>query len=314
MREFDVIAVLEGKHPSPPLPDLQMIVQNDLTAVLSATPRADLRQPQSLRQHLDDAALHLARQTACMQLAPLLPVRLDTPMTREGAAALLTANQPFLTQLLGRYAGMAQVQVTVSWQEGAALQHFGQGDGMTALRAHGGTPAEAVQQIALQLSMLIGVELAAISTEIVPLPLTSGLIYSGVVLVPLRRLPDLTRALTKVQALWPDGLHIRQIGPDPVTSFATLDLSPVTTRQIDQALLTFGLQSRADLTQLAAARRRRLQTVGRLDDAAKREEIGEQAEILAAAARLPNNRQGFALCRIWTDGRIGLQPQNRAVA
>jgi hypothetical protein len=311
MPEFDVIAVLEGKHHTPPLPDLQMIVQHDLTAVLAATARPAMRPPQSLAQHLQDAARHLTWQTACMQTAPLLPVRLDTPLTREGAAAMLTANHPFLTQLLTRYAGMAQVQVTVTWNEAEALHRFG------ADIAPSGDPQDMgklSQQVALRLSMTIGAELASFSTEISPLPLAPGLVWSGVILLPLRRLSDLQRAVQRLQAIWPEGLHIRQIGPDPVTSFATLDLTDVTMRQLDQALTSFGLRSVADLGQLAMARRRRLGSIGRHDDAAKRAEIGEQAEILAAAARLPNPAKGFALCRIWTDGRVSAPLHDRAVA
>lgn len=315
MREFDVIAVLEGKHPSAPLPDLQMIVQHDLTAVLSATPRRTARAPQTLRQHLHDAAQHLDWQTSCMYLAPLLPVRLDTPLTRDGAAAMLTANQPFLTQLLARYAGMAQVQVTVSWQEDDALRRFGPEAGLTGPQ---NDPRAACHQIALRLSMVVGAELATICTEIVPLPVAPGLIWSGVILMPLRRLSDLQRVLGKIQAIWPEGLQIRHIGPDPVTSFATLDLTAITRRQIDQALHSFGLHSADELGQLALVRRRRLSSLALLGDAAHRDEIGEQAEILAAVARLPafgqGMNEGMTLCRIWTDGRSSLLPQNRAVA
>lgn len=293
MPEHDLIAVVEGRHPCPPLPDLQMIVQGELTAVLSAAQRPTHRPRQTLRQHLADAATHLGWQTACMRLAPLLPVRLDTPLTPMGAAAFLTANQPFLAQLLTRYAGMAQVQVTVSWPD-------------TGKRPADPPP----MQTALQLSARIGADLATVATEVAPLPLAPGLLYSAVVLLPLRKLGDLDR----IAQMWPDGLHIRQIGPDPVTSFATLDLSPVTSAQIDQALSSFGLHSLANLGQLAMARRRRLITAGPVYDQTQREEIGEQAEILAAAARLPRPQNGFALCRIWEGGRVGTQPQNRAVA
>jgi hypothetical protein len=79
-------------------------------------------------------------------------------------------------------------------------------------------------------------------------------------------------------------------------------------------MLTFGLHPAADLGQLAAARRRRLVEANRRHDPVLRAEIRDQAETLAAAARLDLPRQGFALCRIWADHSIGLQPPDRAVA
>ena len=318
MRDYDLIAVLEGQHPSPPLPDVQMIVQGNLTAVLSASPRPVPRPPQSLSQHLAAAAQHLARQTACMALSPLLPVRLDTPLTHADAARFLTANQPFLDQLLSRYAGMAQVQVTVSWTEAAVATRFAQEADLAAL--HAPTPpsaldmATAVHLMALRLSAMISAHLATVAAEIAPLGLTPGLVWSGIVLLPLRRLTELNRVLDKVSALWPQGLQIRQIGPDPVTSFATLDLARVTPRDIDRALTAFGLQRVTDLGQLAAARRRKLSDARLLDDPATRAEIGDQAEILAATARLTGTKDGFSLCRIWTAGRVSPQPPQRAVA
>lgn len=331
MREYDLIAVLEGRHPAPPLPDLQMIVQGDLTAVLSAFPRPVLRPAQSLDQHLQAAAWHLARQTACMGLSPLLPVRLDTPLTRAGAARFLAANHPFLDPLLTRYAGMAQVQITVSWHEAAVSSRFGHEAELATALADGAPSAQsmaqalalAVQQMALRVSAMIGADLATLATRIVPLGLAPGLVWSGIVLVPLRRLTELNRVLDKVTALWPEGLQVRQLGPDPVTSFATLDLSPVTPRQIDQALTAFGLVAPAEPGRLALARRRKLVEANRFPDPALRAEISDQAEILAAAARLFAARlngprrngsgDGFALCRIWAEGSL-TAPPHRAVA
>ena len=304
MRDHALIAVLEGRHPAPPHPDLQMVVQGDLTAVLSKAPRPSPRPPQSLRQHLADAITHHALQNACMFLAPLVQVRLETPLTCEGAAACLTANRPFLEQLLTRYAGQAQIQVTVMWQDAAALAQF---------NAQPDHPASR-HQIAQRLSRLIGAEIAMIATEVAPLHLTPELLCSGVVLLPLQDLGDLNRALARLAALWPDGLTMRQIGPDPVNAFAKLDLSTITPRQIEQALTSLGLQALTDLDHLPAIRRRKLPMASGFDDGALRIEINDQAEILAAAARLDDARRGFSLCRIWSDGGAPPPSQSRAVA
>lgn len=292
MHKYALIAVLEGRHPAPPMPDLQMLVQGDLTAVLAATPRRAPRAPQSLRQHLGDAATHLAWQKACMLLAPLLPVRLDTQLTLAGTAAFLTANRPFLTQLLTRFAGLAQVQVTVQRRQDGAATH----------------------QIARDLSTTVANEIARIATDIAPLTLTPDLLYSSLALLPLQDIGALNRALARITAPWPEGLTLRQTDPDPVSAFATLDLSPVTPRQIDRALATFGLPNLSALGQLPAIRRRRLLMASGFDDGALRTEIHEQAEVLTSAARLDDARDGFALCRIWSDNHARPKARNLAVA
>lgn len=299
MRHHALIAVLEGRHPTPPAADLQMLVQGDLTAVLAAAPRQTPRAPQSLHQHLGDAATHLARQKACMRLAPLLPVRLDTHLTLAGTAAFLTANRPFLTQMLTRHAGLAQMQVTVLWQRDAAAARF---------------PGEALHQIARRLSAAITIEIARVATAVAPLTPAPELLYSGMVLLPLQDLGALNRAAARITALWPEGLCLHQTGPDPVSAFATLDLAPITPRHIDRALATFGLPDLSALGQLPAIRRRKLLMAGGFDDGALRSEIHNQAEVLTSAARLDDVRDGFALCRIWSDSRIRPKARNLAVA
>jgi len=328
MREYDLIAVLEGRHPFAPAPNLQMpelqtIIQNGLTAVLSAIPRPPLRPAPSVAQQLQNGARQLALQTACMDMAPLLPVRLDTAVTLAGAKRLLMANQPFLDQLLTRYAGLAQVQIMASWQDAGLPTRFANEAARTDPRAQSlpwspdstaATRTSAKQQVSRQISSMISARLATVVTQIAPLALTPGLVWSGIVLVPLQRLRDLTRALDQVSALWPEGLQIRQIGPDPVTAFATIDVVQVTATQIETALKAFWLHPAADHGQLAAARRRRLDEASRLHNPALRAAISHQAEILTAAARLNLPNHGFALCRIRTDHNTRVQPPDRAVA
>lgn len=294
---YDLIAVAEGRHANPPLPDLQMVVQGDLTAILAAAPRPSPRPVQSLQQHLADAETHHDRQQACLHLAPMLPVRFDTPLTREAAARCLTANQPFLDQLLARYAGLAQMQVSVRWDRTGAPTHFG---------AHTSTAAH--------LSTQIGAEIGRIATAVLPQTLTPDLLFCGMVLIPLQDLGALSRALARIKALWPQGLTLQQSRPDPVGAFATLDLTPVHSREIEQALVSFGLSSLADLAQVPSLRRRKLLLASGFDDGALRVEIQDQAEILSAASRLTDPHKGFALCRIWSDGRLHSATRQRAVA
>ena len=312
MKEFDLIAVIAGQHPMPPLPDLQMVPHGGMTAVMTTAPRPVLRLPQSRRQTLVEAATRLAWQEACMPLGTVLPARQDSPLTLDAAVDFLTANHPFLTHLMQRFKGLAQVQVTVSWTESGVLTRFRDAPELaTVFAATAIQPealASAVQNLANRLAGGIGQGLAAVSVETAALPLAPAMLWNGAVLVPLAQMDALNSAVEAVDAIWPEGLQIRQIGPAPAGSFATLALERVSQRQIATAMAAFGLASLAEVDQLAARRRDRLMTTTEAD---QRDGLRRQADLVAAAARLPMAK-GFSWAGVWAEGLSA--PQQREVA
>ena len=306
MREFDLIAVLDGTHSTPPLPSMQMVVAEGLTAVLSAVPRPVIRLPQSRRNHLLDAATRLGWQEACMTLATTLPAGQNCALTLPGAARFLAANRPFLADLLGRFAGLVQVQVTVSWQAQGVLKRFCHEPELAPIFARGATDAadltNAVRSLAARLGTMISDRLAAAAVDTALLPVTEDVLWNGAILVPQRAIMAVDTAVQAIDAIWPEGLLIRQIGPAPVGSFALLQLEKVSPRQFEDALHRFGMRTKADFADLAAARRGHLMETAAQADPALRELIRRQSRLVQAAARLDDPARGFALCHCRAEG------------
>lgn len=316
MRAFDLIAVLDGTHADAPIAGVQMVATAGLTAVLGTVPRPLMRLPQSRANQLQATAARLALQEACMTRATLLPVRQDRCLTRAGASAFLLANQPVLKNLMQRFKGLAQVQVTVSWNAPGVLQRFSHEVELAPIFARGSATsadlAEAISRLATRLGGIIAGILAKVAVDMAPLPLTEDVLWNGALLVPLAALPALDHAVEAVDAIWSDGLRIRQIGPAPVASFALLEVDPVSPGQVAAALAQLGLHGLPAPRDLAAVRRQHLMAVpaGPQD----REAIRLAAQIVEAAARLPEPGMPLTLCRIWAEGQAISSAPAREVA
>lgn len=316
MREFDLIAVLDGTHLQAPAAGMQMVPAAGLTAVLSTQPRPLMRLPQSRAIQLKAAAQRLSLQEACMTIATVLPARQDCGLTLPGASAFLIANQPLLQDLMARFAGMVQVQVTVSWNASAVLRRFSHEAELAPIFAQGHVApadlAEAVRRLAARLGAIMGAKLAEVAVTTVALPQTADVLWNGALLVPSAALPALDTAVEAIDAIWPEGLQIRQIGPAPVASFALLEVEPVMSAQIAAALGLLGLHALKDPQEQAAARRRHLMEAA--SDPQQREAVRTAARIIEAAARLPDPPRDLALCKIWGEGQAAPQAQAREVA
>ena len=311
MREYDLVAVLDGTHGSPPVPEVQMVTHDGLTGVLAAAPRPVMRLLQSRREIMLEAATRLSWQEACMPLGTLLPAQANCSLSHGGAVAFLQANQPQLSRLMRRFAGHVQVQVTVSWQEDGVLARFRDSPELAPLFTEGlSTPAaltEAITRLSSRLSQGIGYQLASVGTEIARLPVTSSVLWNGAVLVPLSGLEALSGVVEAIDAIWSEGLQIRQIGPAPVGSFVTLELDRISGPQAKKALKAFGSSANH-------AAERRAGLLAAMDDMALREAIRAEARIAEAAARLPIPAAGFSLARIRAEGLSSGSQLHRAVA
>ncbi len=311
MREYDLVAVLDGTHGSPPAPEVQMVTHGGLTAVLAAAPRPAMRLLQSRREMMLEAATRLRWQEACLPLGTLLPAQANCSLSHGGAVAFLQANQPQLSRLMRRFAGHVQVQVTVSWQEDGVLARFRDSPELAPLFTEGrSTPAaltEAITRLSSRLSEGIGHQLASVGIEISQLPVTSSVLWNGAVLVPLSGLEALSGVVEAIDAIWSEGLQIRQIGPAPVGSFVTLELDRITGPQAKKALNAFGSSA-------GHAAERRAALLAAMDDMTLREAIRAEARIAEAAARLPIPAAGFSLARIRAEGLSGGIAPHRAVA
>jgi hypothetical protein len=316
MREFDLIAVLDGTHIQPPMPGLQMVQAAGLTAVLSGVPRPLMRLPQSRATQLGETATHLTWQEACMARTTILPARQGCGLSLDGAAGFLVANHPILQANLTRFAGRTQLQITVSWKASEVLKRFCHEPELAPVFARTSVTAQdltaAITALAQRLGRIIGDGLDQVAEDVATLPLAQDVLWNGALLVPAAALADLDAAVEAVDAIWPEGLQIRQIGPTPISSFALIEAEPVSTAQISSALGRLGLRGMPDATMLAAARRQRLLET---PDAGEHETIRRAAQIVGTAARLPDPGKGLILCHIWAEGQATSQPvPTRAVA
>jgi len=311
MAEHDLYGILEGAHPQPPLPQLRMVVQDGLTAVLGAQPRPLMRLPQSRKAQLLALSERLRAQEACMPLGAFLPASPLAHLSPQTAAVFLDANRPFLFDQIARFAGLVQYQLQIAWTEDQVLTRFRDAPEIAPLFTRPLVAADitlAVSRLAENLGARI-VDHLAPALEILTLPLAPGLLWNGALLLPRAVEAELEQALQRIDAIWTEGLTLRLTGPAPVMSFCTLDLEQVTAPQIDWALDRFGLASLDQAHEVAAIRRRLLIASGGAD----LEEIDFQARVIEAAARLEGER-GFALCRARSEGQALAAPLVREVA
>lgn len=121
--------------------------------------------------------------------------------------------------------------------------------------------------------------LAPLEAETIDLPVTAGLALNRVLLIDAAAEPLLDRAIKAIDALWTEGLSIRQIGPSPAVSFASLTFRPVSKARLSKARNDLGLSPQIDGQDIAAARRMAL-----MKNPDRAQEIKASAEILHAAS------------------------------
>lgn len=311
MAEHDLYGVLEGDHPQPPSPQLRMIAQEGLTAVIAAHPRPLMRLPQSRKAQLMDLAERLRLQEACMTLGNFLPASPRAHVSPASAAGFLDANRPFLFDQIARFSGLVQYQLQIAWAEDKVLIRFRDAPEIAPLFSKPAAPEQiplAVAQLAARLGHGIVENLSA-ALEIMTLPLVPGLLWNGALLLPQTAEPELEAALQRIDALWTEGLTLRLTGPAPVMSFCTLELEAISPAQVDWALDRFGLTHLSQAHEVAGIRRRLLMAPG----GAELEEIDFQTRLIEAAARL-QSQGGFALCRTRSEGQALAGPLAREVA
>lgn len=274
----DLLAILPGPPPSR-LPEGAVAVQAaGFAALLMPPPVATARA--ALLRH---AAGRQSALEALMAEATVLPALAHTPLAAAEAGPMLEANAPMLRALADRLEGRVQYQVQVGWDPAGLPARFP------------GEPAEAVRA---RLAATVAASLAALAEALIPLPLCPPVIANHALLLPAAAAPDLDRALERIDALWTEGLSIRQIGPSPAVSFASIALRRVSAAEVGAARRRLGLEGTLDPATVAAARRHGLMTAPEAGRAA----IREAAELLAAVAASPGIEGGH-LAILWQDGR-----------
>lgn len=311
MHIYDLIGVLDGNHTTPSHPEIRLLPEAGMTAVLSPRSPCDATLPTDQTSCLSEAARRLALQESCLPLSTLLPVQRTYGLTQLQARRFLLANQPFLANLLRRHAGLVQVQVTVRWREEVALDHFRNHPAIRPLfalaRLNSKNVIDAVTELSADLCRQIEGYLLPRATERIALPVTRSILWNGVLLLPLGRLSDLDDAIEQIDAIWSDGFAISQIGPAPIASFALVTLETVTPAQVAQANAIF-----RTAPSIQWGLRAGLKAAGQ--NAEKRDSIRLLARIAEAAARLPTPEEGLSLAGLRTEGHSIAINTQQAVA
>lgn len=223
---------------------------------------------------------HAARRQAWLEAlipsGPVLPVRPGTALDRAGLAAHAGVFRSWLDRLENR----VQLQLSVTWDHGAAPDHF-----LAEPELADAAAGDGLDRLARRLGAAMQAELAGLERDAIALPLAeTGMLLNRVVLIDAGAEPALEAAVARMDAIWPEGLRLRLVGPSPAVSFALLGLRALPLSRLAAAAETLGLappQTGADLAglgpALAAARRRAL------IEGPRRQDVPAAAATLAAA-------------------------------
>lgn len=307
MQRFELIAILPGVRAQAPDAALQTVTHAGHTAVLTKHPSPVIHLPQSRKQVLESAAKRQAWLEALMPFGTVLPVQPGHWITTAQVPPLIEANSAEFNRLHRRLEGQVQFQITVEWAADRVLDRFRNSAELAPLFASDQTTApevrEAVQTLANSLAARFTQMTNEVVTEAIALPVTENVLWNHALLVAQSKSAALDWVVETIDDIWTEGFRIRQIGPAPASSFATLDLHAVSAQDISAALDSFGLNHLDQVAELRAARRRALMRQAGESDQSILEQIRFQADILERAQAVAQPLEGFHLCSVRADGQ-----------
>ncbi|MFA8442735.1 GvpL/GvpF family gas vesicle protein [Yoonia sp.] len=300
MTSSEIIAVLPGTFISPPHAQLQFVSAQGYTVVLAQHPYSTIKLPLSRKTALQSAAQRQRWLEQCMAFSTVLPFQMNAMLDQADVPALIAANRPLFGTLANRFAGKVQFQVTINWAPQGVLEKFRNTPELSGLFATNCISPDqlshSVDRLAKRLGRQILHSFEDVATEVLQLPITENMLANAVLLMEHDHLRELDQTLEAIDAIWTEGLHIKQIGPAPAASFATIAPRKITKRDIDSALQTLGLRPHATPQAVAKARR-----IALLQSPSAAAQIKRSAEIVNAAMRLDTTDHAFFLCTTISD-------------
>lgn len=300
MKTFELLCVLEGRSALAPDVHTQCVQVGAFSAILSSAPRKILSLPISRRDALQQAAERQALFEAMMSVGTVLVAKPQQWLTLEQADVFLRANAEMLVKLAAKLRDKAQFQVSVTWDASKVLGHFREAPELSDLfeapAASASLIAGSVGRLRSRLSAQIRDLIDPVAPEVIALPKDDNMLCNLVVLIAAVAEPDLDTCVAQIDAIWPDGLMIRQIGPAAAGSFALLDLDWIDTGGIAAAHAMLSLKVGGCAAEREAARRAALMSAP--SEAAQ---IRRAADIVAAA--IPGAQGGLHIARIVSEGQ-----------
>lgn len=310
MQRYEWIAVVPGEKLEPPDQKTQVIHAHGFAAILAAKPQPIITLPKSRKDVLSTAAKTQAQLETLMASGPVLPVAPRTMIDAAAVPATLGANAPLLQDLTNWLHGAVQFQITVAWQAASAMDHFRDAPELAPLFEAGHVDAlgldRAMSRLITRLRHDMRGMLEPVVTDVIALPTSAEVLLNLCVLLPGKEEGKLDRCIAAIDALWSEGLSIRQIGPSPATAFALLQLTQVGGPQVQQARQVLGLFA-GQGQDIATARREALMAPN-----AQVHTIRHAAEVLEADARAGGNP--FSLMQVQTLDQGSTSMDRAAVA
>jgi len=249
------------------------------------------------RRRIKEAPRRQKQLEDLMALGTVVPVLPGQPIARRDHAALIAANAPLLRQAASRVAETVQYQIVVHWTPEDVLGRFRDAPEIaplfTATAVLPNTLTQAVQRLAGRLAAEIAGLLSPVAQEVAELPTEDAMVINLVLLVDRARIDALERAVEAVDAIWPEGLRIQQIGPGPATSFSALRFTRYGPNALLQAQRLLGLDESCSAQDVEVARKEALRL-----GAAPAAELRQAAALLTARAALPAGTRHLYLADI----------------
>ena len=306
----ELLALMPADATLPDIPVLSYERAEGFVAVLAPAP-AKLALGRALRKtRLNAASERQSWLEALLQGGTVLHVAPGTVMDRDQIAPLLAANTAMLAPLMAALRDLVQYQVSVTWAEDLVLRRFRDAPEIAPLFAAGAVSATAVAASVARLSTRLAGglsgQLAEVADDLAELPLDRGMIFNAVLLIRREREGALDRVLAEIDRIWTEGFRIRQIGPGPATSFATLRVLHHGAAEVAQAYQTLGLSAPATEACIQTARQRLLRQPG-----ANAERIRFAQKLVEADRAAGRPASGVHLITRWSEGRAAAPLEER---
>lgn len=299
MTRHKLIALLADGQ-SRPLPDGMAGVSDDTFSAIYLTAKVPMMMlPESRKTRLLGAAEHQRQLEELMGFGTVIPVRPNTFVDPSHLNALLQSNRVPLLQVAEELADRVQYQVCVSWDEAQVLAQFRDAPEIAPLFGKTAVRPDQVGQSIVTLARRLGAKmraaLADVSKAAQDLPLGPHMLCNQALLVAADQTDALDEVIVQIDAIWTEGLRIRQIGPAPAGSFATLQFDWRDAAQIVQDFALFGLKP-GDMAALKPLRKQLLTSGEHPADTIR------NAERCIDAVRHSQAFDGYYHCNIWREG------------
>ena len=232
---------------------------------------------------------------ALMRYGTVLPALPGTVLRPEAGKAMLRANRPEIDKLAARLNDQVQFQIQIGYDGQLAEDWLGPG------------PGDVVSRMRLRLEQRANEALGGLACDSLELPVTDAMALNRVLLIPQSDEHLLDRAVEEIDAIWSNGLSIRQIGPSPAVSFCSIGLMPVRKRDLTAAFALLGITQGASPETVAAARRRALVSHPGMADAIRK---AARSAMIAAQTGLPE----FHRLVTWSENKRAPETTERFVA